>query len=124
MTVAAASLMMASCESLGTLNRVNNNQANVASASYPATVVGVVNTTIDTSSTAKNLGTGIGALVGAGAGQLLGGGSGRLVSALGFGAAGALAGMAMLGLLKKDIVSKEEIEAEKAAAKAEKAKKA
>ncbi len=39
-------------------------------------------------------------------------------------AAGALAGMAMLGLLKKDIVSKEEIEAEKAAAKAEKAKKA
>ncbi len=92
MTVAAASLMMASCESLGTLNRVSNNQANVASASYPATVVGVVNTTIDTSSTAKNLGTGVGALVGAGAGQLLGGGSGRLVSALGFGAAGALAG--------------------------------
>lgn len=39
-------------------------------------------------------------------------------------AAGALAGMAMLGLLKKDIVSKEEIEAEKAARKAEKAKKA
>lgn len=40
-------------------------------------------------------------------------------------AAGALAGMAMLGLLKKDIVPKEEIEAEKAARKAEKkAKKA
>lgn len=40
-------------------------------------------------------------------------------------AAGALAGMAMLGLLKKDVVSKEEIAAEKAAAKAEKqAKKA
>lgn len=36
-------------------------------------------------------------------------------------AAGALAGMAMLGLLKKDIVSKEEVEADKAAAKAEKA---
>ncbi|NLD29862.1 MAG: PTS transporter subunit EIIC, partial [Clostridiales bacterium] len=39
-------------------------------------------------------------------------------------AAGALAGMAMLGLLKKDIVSKEEIDAEKAAKKAAKAKKA
>ena len=36
-------------------------------------------------------------------------------------AAGALAGMAMLGLLKKDIVSKEEVDAEKAALKAEKA---
>ena len=36
-------------------------------------------------------------------------------------AAGALAGMAMLGLLKKDIVTKEEVEAEKAALKAEKA---
>ncbi len=35
-------------------------------------------------------------------------------------AAGALAGMAMLGLLKKDIVSAEEIEAEKAEKKAEK----
>ncbi len=32
--------------------------------------------------------------------------------------------MAMLGLLKKDIVSKEEIDAEKAAKKAAKAKKA
>ncbi len=36
-------------------------------------------------------------------------------------AAGALAGMAMLGLLKKDVVTKEEVEAEKAALKAEKA---
>ena len=85
MTVAAASLMMASCESLGTLNRVNSNQANVASASYPATVVGVVNTTIDTSSTSRNLGTLIGGALGAGAGQMLGGGSGRIVSAVGFG---------------------------------------
>lgn len=95
MTVAAASLMMASCESMGTLGRVNSNQANVATASYPATVVGVVNTTIDTSSTSKNLGTGIGAVLGAGAGQLLGGGSGRIASTLGFGAAGALAGRYM-----------------------------
>lgn len=38
-------------------------------------------------------------------------------------AAGALAGMAMLGLLKKDVVTKEELAAEKAAAKAEKAAK-
>ena len=38
------------------------------------------------------IGGGSGAAVGAGAGQMLGGGSGRVVSALGFGAAGALAG--------------------------------
>ena len=63
MTVAAASLMVASCESLGTLNRVSSNQANVATATYPATVVSVTNTTIDTSSTAKNLGTGVGVCV-------------------------------------------------------------
>ncbi|MBQ2814940.1 MAG: hypothetical protein IJE66_08070 [Akkermansia sp.] len=91
-TVAAASLMLASCESMGTLGRVNSNQANVATASYPATVVSVTNTTIDTSSTARNLGTIVGGALGAGAGQMLGGGSGRIVSAVGFGAAGALAG--------------------------------
>ena len=92
MTVAAASLMVASCESLGTLNRVSSNQANVATATYPATVVSVTNTTIDTSSTAKNLGTGVGAALGAGAGSLLGGGSGNVVATVGFGVAGALAG--------------------------------
>lgn len=95
MAVAATSLMLASCESMGSLSSVRNNQANVATQSFPATVVSAYDTKIETSSTSKNLGTGIGAVLGAGAGQLLGGGSGRVVSALGFGAAGALAGRYM-----------------------------
>ena len=90
--IVASSLMLASCSSMGSLSSVRANQANVASQSFPATVVSAYDTKIETSSTSKNLGTGIGAVLGAGAGQLLGGGSGRVVSALGFGAAGALAG--------------------------------
>lgn len=90
--VAAVSMVLTSCESMGTLGRVNSNQANVASATYPATVVSVTNTTIDTSSTARNLGTLVGAAIGGGSGQLLGSGSGRVVSTVGFAAAGALAG--------------------------------
>ena len=85
-------MILASCESMGSLSSVRNNQANVASQSFPATVVSAYDTKIETSSTSKNLGTGIGAVLGAGAGQLLGGGSGRVASTLGFGAAGALAG--------------------------------
>lgn len=92
MTLVAASLMLASCETMGTLNSVASNQANVASQALPATVVSAVQTTIDTSSTGRNLGTGIGAALGAGSGALLGRGKGQIVSAVGFGALGALAG--------------------------------
>lgn len=92
MLLAASSVMLSSCASMGSLSSVRDNQANVATQSFAATVVSAYDTKIETSSTSKSLGTGIGAVLGAGAGQLLGGGSGRIVSALGFGAAGALAG--------------------------------
>lgn len=92
MSLVAASLMLASCESMGSLNSVASNQANVAAQVIPATVVSATQTTIDTSSTGRNLGTGIGAALGAGSGALLGRGKGQLVSAVGFGALGALAG--------------------------------
>ena len=91
-TLVAASLMLASCETMGSLNSVPSNQANVASQTLPATVVSAQQTTIDTSSTGRNLGTGIGAALGAGSGALLGRGKGQIVSAVGFGALGALAG--------------------------------
>lgn len=88
----AASLMLASCESMGTYNTVKANQANVASQTLPATVVSATQTTIDTESTSRNLGTGVGAALGAGSGALLGRGKGQLVSTVGFGVLGALAG--------------------------------
>lgn len=77
---------------MGNFNNIDSNRANVASRVYPATVISATNTNINTSSTAKNLGTGVGAALGAGAGSLLGGGTGRVVSTVGFGVAGALAG--------------------------------
>lgn len=92
MALVAASLMLASCETMGSYSSVSSNQANVASQAIPATVVSAVPTTIDTSSTGRNLGTGIGAALGAGSGALLGRGKGQIVSAVGFGALGALAG--------------------------------
>lgn len=92
MSLVAASLMLASCETMGSMNSVNANAANVASQTLPATVVSAQQTTIDTTSTGRNLGTGIGAALGAGSGALLGKGKGQIVSAVGFGALGALAG--------------------------------
>ena len=74
-------LLTTSCSTMVDGNNVSPNKVGYGAQAFPATVVA-----------AKNLGTGVGAVLGAGAGQLLGGGSGRVVSALGFGAAGALAG--------------------------------
>lgn len=89
---AAATLAFTSCETMANANRIDANKINQASRVFPATVVSATNVTINTTSTAKNLGTGLGAALGAGAGSLLGSGSGQVVSTVGFGVAGALAG--------------------------------
>ncbi len=85
-------LLTTSCSTMVDGNNVSPNQVGYGARAFPATVVAAKNVNIETTSSAKNVGTGVGAVLGAGAGQLLGGGSGRVVSALGFGAAGALAG--------------------------------
>ena len=90
--VAGCAMLTSSCSTMVNGNNVSANKVGYGAQAFPATVVAAKNVNIETTSTAKNLGTGVGAVLGAGAGQLLGGGSGRVVSALGFGAAGALAG--------------------------------
>ena len=90
--VAGVTLLTTSCSTMVDGNNVSPNKVGYGAQAFPATVVAAKSVNIETTSTAKNLGTGVGAVLGAGAGQLLGGGSGRIVSALGFGAAGALAG--------------------------------
>ena len=88
----AAALGLSSCAWDSSYGSVSSNKIGVTQQILPATVVSAYDVKGETSSTAKNLGTGIGAVLGAGAGQMLGGGSGRIVSAAGFGVAGALAG--------------------------------
>ena len=88
----AAALGLSSCAWDSSYGSVSSNKIGVTQQVLPATVVSAYDVKGETSSTAKNLGTGIGAVLGAGAGQMLGGGSGRIVSAAGFGVAGALAG--------------------------------
>ena len=88
----AAALGLSSCAWDASYNSVSANKIGVPQQVLPATVVSAYEVQGETSSTAKAVGTGIGAALGAGAGQLLGGGKGRLASPLGFGAAGALAG--------------------------------
>lgn len=88
----AAALGFSSCAWNSSYGSVASNKIGVTQQVLPATVISAYEVKGETSSTAKNVGTGIGAAVGLGAGQLLGGGSGRLASAIGFGAAGALAG--------------------------------
>lgn len=88
----AVALGLSSCAWESSYASVASNKIGVTQQVLPATVISAYEVKGETSATAKNLGTGIGAAIGLGAGQLLGGGSGRLVSAIGFGAAGALAG--------------------------------
>ena len=88
----AAALGLSSCAWDSSYGSVSSNKIGVTQQVLPATVVSAYDVKGETSSTAKNLGTGIGAVLGAGAGQMLGGGSSRIVSAAGFGVAGALAG--------------------------------
>lgn len=90
--VAGVALLTTSCSTMVNGNNVSPNKVGYGAQVFPATVVAAKSVNIETSSTAKNIGTGVGAVLGAGAGQMLGGGSGRIVSAAGFGVAGALAG--------------------------------
>lgn len=94
MALAAGALMLASCDTMNDFGYTSNNQVGVATQSMGATVVSARDTTIDSSSTSRNLGTGLGAALGAGAGSLLGRGKGQIVSTVGFGVLGAVAGRA------------------------------
>ncbi len=93
--------LIPSCASLANLNTVRANQVGVPQKVYPATVTAAQNVTQDTGSTAKNIGTGVGAAVGLGAGQLMGKGSGRIASSVGFATAGALAGRYLVDAMGK-----------------------
>ena len=90
--VVGGAMLTTSCSTMSNRDYVSANKVGYSAQAFPATVVAARNVVIETSSTATNIGTGVGAVVGAGAGQLLGGGSGRIVSAAGFGVLGALAG--------------------------------
>ncbi len=93
--VAGCALLTTSCSTMVDGNSVSPDKVGYGAQAFPATVVAAKNVNIETTSTAKNLGTGVGAALGAGAGQLLGGGSGRVVSTVGFGVLGGLAGRYM-----------------------------
>ena len=90
--VVASTMLVTSCSNMVNGNNVSPNQVGYGAQAFPATVVAAKNVNIETTSTAKNLGTGVGAVLGAASGSLLGGGTGQIVSAAGFGVAGALAG--------------------------------
>ena len=90
--VAASAMLLASCSTMVDGNNVSANKVGYGAQAFPATVVAAKNVNIETTSTARNLGTGVGAVLGAASGSLLGGGTGKLVSAAGFGVAGALVG--------------------------------
>ena len=90
--VTGCAVLTTSCTTMVNGNNVAANKVGYGAQAFPARVVAAKNVTIETTSTAKNLGTGVGAVLGAGAGQMLGGGTGRVVSAAGFGVLGALAG--------------------------------
>lgn len=93
--------LLSSCASMENYESVRADQVGVAQQVLPATVIAAQSVTQETSSTAKNLGTGIGAAVGLGAGQLLGKGKGRAVSSIGMSAAGALAGRYLVDSMGK-----------------------
>ena len=90
-----AAMGLSSCAWNSSYNSVPANQVGVPQQVLPATVISAYEVKGETSSTAKNIGTVVGAAVGAGAGQMLGGGSGRVASTVGFGVVGALAGRAL-----------------------------
>lgn len=88
----ASSGFISSCAGMKDSTYVNANQVGVAQQVVPATVIAVEDKIIETESTNKNMGTGIGAAVGLGAGQLLGRDKGRTAMTIGSAAAGALIG--------------------------------
>ncbi len=93
--VAGSAMLLASCSTMVDGNSVSSTKVGYGAQAFPATVVAAKNVNIETTSTARNLGTGVGAVLGAASGSLLGGGTGKIVSAAGFGVAGALAGRYM-----------------------------
>ena len=93
--VAGSAMLLASCSTMVNGNNVSPDKVGYGAQAFPATVVAAKNVNIETTSTARNLGTGVGAVLGAASGSLLGGGTGKIVSAAGFGVAGALAGRYM-----------------------------
>lgn len=90
--LALSVLLVPSCANLANLDRVANNEVGSVAQVIPGTVVSARTVRIDASSSDKNLGTALGTAIGAGSGALLGKGKGQIVSAVGFGALGALAG--------------------------------
>ena len=90
--VAGSAMLLASCSTMVDGNSVSSTKVGYGAQAFPAPVVAAKNVNIETTSTARNLGTGVGAVLGAASGSLLGGGTGKLVSAAGFGVAGALVG--------------------------------
>ena len=90
--VACSAMLVTSCSTMVDGNTISANKVGYGAQAFPATVVAAKNVNIETSSTARNIGTGVGAVLGAASGSLLGGGTGQIVSAAGFGVAGALAG--------------------------------
>ena len=90
--VAGCALLTTSCSTMVDGNSVSPDKVGYGAQAFPATVVAAKNVNIESTSTAKNLRTGVGAALGDGAGQLLGGGSGRVVSTVGFGVLGGRAG--------------------------------
>ncbi len=100
-TMLAAAALLSSCATMENYDTVSANQVGVTQQVLPATVISAQNVTQETSSTSKNMGTGVGAAIGLGAGQLLGSGSGRVASSIGFAAAGALAGRYLVDSMGK-----------------------
>lgn len=90
--LALSVLLVPSCANLANLDRVAYNEVGSVAQVIPGTVVSARTVRIDASSSDKNLGTALGTAIGAGSGALLGKGKGQIVSAVGFGALGALAG--------------------------------
>ena len=84
--------LLVGCAGMGDFNTVNSAQVGVPQQAFQATVTAVREVTQETSSSARNMGTLIGAGVGLGGGQLLGKGKGRTAASVGMAAAGALAG--------------------------------
>ncbi len=90
--VAGSAMLLASCSTMVDGNNVAPEKVGYGAQAFPATVVAAKNVNIETTKSAKSVGTGVGAVLGAASGSLLGGGTGKLVSTAGFGVAGALAG--------------------------------
>ncbi len=100
-TMLAIVALIPSCATMESYDTVTANQVGVSQQVLPATVIAAQSVTQETTSTSKNLGTGVGAAIGLGAGQLLGKGSGRVASSVGFAAAGALAGRYLVDSMGK-----------------------